>query len=371
LSFGVVKAAGNSSPSEKCLEVDGFVRSYSAEAKVGPISFSVKEGEFFSLLGPSGCGKSTTLRAIAGFESVDEGEIRLNGRAIHNVPPNKRGIGLVFQRHALFPHLTVRDNIAFGLRQHRVARDLTEQRCRAGIELVGLKGFEDRFPAQLSGGQQQRVALARSLVLEPPLLLLDEPMSSLDLKLRVQMREELRALQKRLRKTTIFVTHDQTEALAMSDRIAVLSNGHIEQIGTPWEIYNRPATRFVASFIGRSNQIEVASCDLRAGRPIMIAQNGFALALGDKVAVPAGGSLAIIRPESVRLAPEPDQSGPNSFEVKVLDQEYLGEDIQFRVITISGTELFSTRKATASDRTDRVGTTCYASIDPDNIYVIC
>lgn len=360
----------SSIPRATCLEVAGFVRAYGADARVGPISFSVDEGEFFSLLGPSGCGKSTTLRAIAGFESVDEGEIRLNGRAIQNIPPNKRGIGLVFQRHALFPHLSVRENIAFGLRQQRVPRDLIEQRCRAGLDLVGLKGLEDRFPAQLSGGQQQRVALARCLVLEPPLLLLDEPMSSLDLKLRVQMREELRGLQKRLRKTTIFVTHDQTEALALSDRIAVLSNGHIEQIGTPWEIYNRPSTRFVASFIGRSNQLEIARCEQREGRPILTVRDGFSLSLNIGAALPLPGQVALVRPESIRLERHESHSQHNSFEVKITDQEYLGEDIQFRLVTPSGIELVATRKASAADRDSRIDTTCSACIDPDSIYVI-
>jgi ABC-type Fe3+/spermidine/putrescine transport system ATPase subunit len=356
---------------EICLQVSNFVRRYGANSIVGPIDFAVHDGEFFSLLGPSGCGKSTTLRAIAGFESVDEGEIRLRGRAIQNVPPNKRGVGLVFQRHALFPHLNVWNNVSFGPKQHRVDRATTTARCAAAIELVGLKGLEERWPAQLSGGQQQRVALARSLVLEPPLLLLDEPLSSLDLKLRVQMREELRALQKRLRKTTIFVTHDQTEALAMSDRVAVLSNGRIEQIGTPWEIYNRPATRFVATFIGRSNRFTVSRLAREGGRWSVTTGEGLRLLLADGAAPPTGAGFAMIRAESVRVAPPGQPSaGENAFKARIVDREYLGEDIQFRVVTEQGVELVAARKANAADQADPIGAECFVSIDSGAVYLL-
>src|SRR5437762_4676662 len=235
------------------LEVIGLTRRYSAEVTVGPISFEVRAGEFFSLLGPSGCGKTTTLRCIAGFESLDAGAIRLNGERLDDRPPHRRDVGLVFQNYALFPHLTVFDNVAFGLRLRKVDKAAIERRVGQMLDLVDLPSLGARYPAQLSGGQQQRVAIARSLVLEPSLLLFDEPLSNLDLKLRIQMRYELRLLQRRLGKTAVYVTHDQTEALALSDRIAVLSHGRIEQIGTPAEIYERPATTFVAEFIGSSN----------------------------------------------------------------------------------------------------------------------
>src|SRR5262245_46907808 len=199
------------------------------------------EGEFFSLLGPSGCGKTTTLRCIAGFETPSAGSISLGGQRLDDRPPHRRDVGLVFQSYALFPHLTVFDNVAFGLRLRRVARAEIARRVGEILTLVDLPDLAERYPAQLSGGQQQRVAIARSLVLEPSLLLFDEPLSNLDFKLRIQMRYELRDLQRRLGKTAIYVTHDQTEALALSDRIAVLSQGKIEQIGTPSEIYDRPA----------------------------------------------------------------------------------------------------------------------------------
>src|SRR5947209_8010591 len=239
------------------LAVEGLTRRYSPEVTVGPISFEVREGEFFSLLGPSGCGKTTTLRCIAGFETLDAGAIRLRGDRLDLKAPHRRDVGLVFQNYALFPHLTVFDNIAFGLRLRRLAKAEIADRVGRVLQLVDLAGMTARFPAQLSGGQQQRVAIARSLVLEPRILMFDEPLSNLDFKLRIQMREELRNLQRRLGKTSIYVTHDQTEALALSDRIAVLSHGRIEQIGTPSEIYEHPASAFVAEFIGSSNMLPV------------------------------------------------------------------------------------------------------------------
>ena len=208
------------------LQVSGLVKRYSPQVAVGPISFEVMEGEFFSLLGPSGCGKTTTLRCIAGFES-GEGRITLRGKRIDHMPPHRRDVGLVFQNYALFPHLTVFDNVAFGLRLRRLSKAEIAERVGRILELVGLPDFAGRYPGQLSGGQQQRIAIARSVVLEPRLLLFDEPLSNLDFKLRIQMRYELRALQRRLGKTSIYVTHDQTEALALSDRIAVLSQGRI------------------------------------------------------------------------------------------------------------------------------------------------
>ncbi|MBV9202896.1 MAG: ABC transporter ATP-binding protein, partial [Alphaproteobacteria bacterium] len=214
------------------LEVHALIKRYSPQISVGPISFEVQEGEFFSLLVPSGCGKTTTLRCIAGFEALTAGSISLHGERLEDKPPHRRDVGLVFQNYALFPHLTVFDNVAFGLRLRRLGKAEIAERVGRVLQLVDLAGMAVRFPAQLSGGQQQRVAIARSLVLEPRILMFDEPLSNLDFKLRIQMREELRNLQRRLGKTSIYVTHDQTEALALSDRIAVLSHGRIEQIGT-------------------------------------------------------------------------------------------------------------------------------------------
>jgi ABC-type Fe3+/spermidine/putrescine transport system ATPase subunit len=330
------------------LKVDGLVRRYTANVTVGPISFEVDDGEFFSLLGPSGCGKSTTLRSIAGFERLDEGTITLAGSRIDQKPPHQRDIGLVFQSHALFPHLSVAKNISFGLTLRKVSPKEIATRLEQMLGIVGLGGFEDRMPHQLSGGQQQRVALARSLILEPSLLLLDEPMSSLDLKLRVQMREELRALQRRLRKTTVFVTHDQTEALALSDRIAVLSHGHIEQIGTPREIYDFPASRFVADFIGSSNLFEAEVTGQREGEFDITTRGGLKLTARSVTPPQRRDVVVLVRPErlSVTSAAASSECGGNSFLGKITDISYLGQDTQLRVLAGASETLLVSSKST-------------------------
>jgi ABC-type Fe3+/spermidine/putrescine transport system ATPase subunit len=347
------------------LVVRDLVRRYSRDVHVGPLSFTVADGEFFALLGPSGCGKTTTLRCIAGFERVDSGQIMLAERDIAHTKPHRRGVGLVFQSHALFPHLTVAQNVAFGLEVHKVPKAQIGGRVQAALDLVALQNHADRMPAQLSGGQQQRVALARALVMEPPLLLLDEPMSSLDLKLRLQMREELRQLQRRLRMTTIFVTHDQTEALALSDRIAVLSQGHIEQIGTPEEIYRRPATRFVAEFIGSSNLLDGNVAD--DGAPTLITPDN----LSFKLAATArrGPCTALVRPECVQMMPEGTiMDGPNLFAATVSNAVYLGEDAQFDLVVAGGTRLRATCKSTG--RMPGPGAAVTVRIAPRDLFVL-
>ena len=223
---------------------------------VDGVTLDIAAGEFFSLLGPSGCGKTTSLRMIAGFERPDSGRIHVGGRDITDVAVHKRDMGMVFQSYALFPHRTVAENVAFGLRMREIAKSEIERRVKAALAQVALTGLETRKPSQLSGGQQQRVALARALVVEPPVLLCDEPLGALDRKLRQQMQFELKELQRRLGVTLVFVTHDQEEALAMSDRIAVMNHGRVEQVGAPTEIYERPRTRFVADFIGEINILE-------------------------------------------------------------------------------------------------------------------
>jgi ABC-type Fe3+/spermidine/putrescine transport system ATPase subunit len=233
---------------------------------VDGVTLDIAAGEFFSLLGPSGCGKTTSLRMIAGFELPDSGRVHVAGRDITDLPVHKRDMGMVFQSYALFPHRTVAENVAFGLRMREVPKPDIERRVKAALAQVALTGLEERKPGQLSGGQQQRVALARALVVEPPVLLCDEPLGALDRKLRQQMQFELKELQKRLGVTLVFVTHDQEEALAMSDRIAVINHGKVEQVGAPTEIYERPRTRFVADFIGEINILEEAG-RARALRP--------------------------------------------------------------------------------------------------------
>lgn len=235
------------------VELIDITKRYAEVTALNHVSLNVEDGEFLTLLGPSGCGKTTLLRIVAGFVQPDEGEVLIRQQRVDHLPPSQRQTGMVFQSYALFPHMTVKKNISFGLRMHGVAKEKRDQKVREVAGLVGIEGLLDRYPQQVSGGQQQRVALARTLAVEPEVLLLDEPMAALDRKLRVEMRTEVRKLIKKLGRTTIFVTHDQEEALTMSDRIAVMERGVIVQVGTPMQIYDRPRTPFVASFIGNSN----------------------------------------------------------------------------------------------------------------------
>ncbi len=273
-----------------------FVRvrkSFGQTVAVDGVSFDVAAGEFFSLLGPSGCGKTTTLRMLAGFERPDAGEILLNGERIDGLPPWERPLAMVFQSYALFPHLSVARNVAFGLERRKLPRAEIDDRVRSALELVRLdpSTFGSRSPRQLSGGQRQRVALARALVLEPPVLLLDEPLGALDRKLRKEMQGELRALNRKLGTTFVYVTHDQEEALAMSDRVAVMAEARIEQVGTPEEVYERPRTAFVAGFLGETNIFEGD-----AGRSVAVRPERVRL-LGSGSAVPSGFSS---RPGEIR-----------------------------------------------------------------------
>ena len=321
------------------LEVEGLTRRYSPQVAVGPISFEVRAGEFFSLLGPSGCGKTTTLRCIAGFETLNAGAIRLRGERLDDKPPHRRDVGLVFQNYALFPHLSVFDNVAFGLKLRRVAKAEIIERVGRILRLVDLAPLAERFPAQLSGGQQQRVAIARSLVLEPRILMFDEPLSNLDLKLRIQMRDELRSLQRRLGKTAISVTHDQTEALALSDRIAVLSHGHIEQIGTPDEIYERPATSFVAEFIGNSNLLPATIVERGEREVIVEIERGLRLrSAGGNLAGDGDEVVVLIRPERIQIkAPGVGGTpGHNRFSARIVTVTYLGDDLRLDLELATG-----------------------------------
>lgn len=334
------------------LEVSGLVRRYSPQVTVGPISFEVRAGEFFSLLGPSGCGKTTTLRCIAGFESLDAGAIRLHGQRLDDKPPHRRDVGLVFQNYALFPHLTVFDNVAFGLRLRRVPKPEIAERVAAILRLVDLPQLAERMPGQLSGGQQQRVAIARSLVLEPRILMFDEPLSNLDLKLRIQMRDELKRLQRRLGKTAIYVTHDQTEALALSDRIAVLSHGHIEQIGTPSEIYEEPATAFVAEFIGSSNLLSARIVEQGGNAVVVETAGGLRLHCASGSANDAIEVAVLLRPEriGVRLPGAGNGGDPNRFAARVADVTYLGEDLHLGLELPGGEMLRAALKNTGMAR---------------------
>ncbi|WP_291296874.1 ABC transporter ATP-binding protein [Elioraea sp.] len=282
--------------------MQGLRKIYGDSVAVDAVTLSLGKGEMVALLGPSGCGKTTTLRMVAGFVEPSAGRILLDGRDITHVPANQRDTGMVFQSYALFPHMTVRRNVAFGLRCRHLPEDEVRRRTAEAIELVGLGSFEERYPRQLSGGQQQRVALARVLVLRPKLLLFDEPLSNLDAKLRVQMRQEIRRLQKDVGITALFVTHDQDEASSIADRIAVMNAGRIEQAGTPAEIYNEPATRFVADFIGTSNLIDGVAETSGDGRMTFRADAGGVFAARGRASTGARGALCI-RPEKVDICP--------------------------------------------------------------------
>lgn len=307
------------------VELKEVVKSYAHQPVVRGVSFNVKGGEFFSLLGPSGCGKTTTLRLIAGFETADEGDILYNGER-RVAPAYADELNLVFQHYALFPHLTVERNIAFGLEMKKLGAAEIHRRVREVLELVHLDGLQARYPKQLSGGQQQRVALARAIVTQPSILLLDEPLGALDLKLRKAMQLELKSLQRRLGLTFIYVTHDQEEALAMSDRIAVMHRGRVLQVGTPNDIYERPATRFVAEFIGESNLLDGRVIG-RDGAHAVVDINGVTIRI---TAGAMGPVTLLIRPEKIILAAEP-MPGQNCVSGVVEDNLYLGTDVQYRV----------------------------------------
>jgi iron(III) transport system ATP-binding protein len=238
------------------VELDGITKSYGGVIALDGVNLEVRSGEFFTLLGPSGCGKTTLLRTVAGFHRQDRGSIRVDGATIDDVPAHRRDIGMVFQDYAVFPHMSVENNVAFGLKNRRCGRREIEERVGRALELVRLSGHASRMPHQLSGGQQQRVGLARAMVINPKILLMDEPLSNLDAKLRIELREDIRDLQRSLGTTTIYVTHDQEEALVVSDRICVMHDGRVHQIGSPWEVYKRPATLFVAGFVGAMNLLD-------------------------------------------------------------------------------------------------------------------
>jgi putative spermidine/putrescine transport system ATP-binding protein len=312
---------------------DGGVRAVDA------VAMAIRPGEFFSLLGPSGCGKTTTLRMIAGFDTPSSGEIRVDGADITYVPAHKRDMAMVFQNYALFPHRTVAENVAFGLRMRKIDKVTIAKKVKAALAMVELSGMEDRRPAQLSGGQQQRVALARAIVIEPRVLLCDEPLGALDKKLRQQMQFELKQLQKSLGLTLVFVTHDQEEALAMSDRIAVMNAGRVEQIGTPVDIYDRPETRFVADFIGDTNIFRGQCVSMNNGAGIAVG-NGLLLALPDGAGIADSTVLSVaLRPEKIRLsqggdapAAAPGMSARGTIE----STNFLGGAVLYRIALESG-----------------------------------
>jgi spermidine/putrescine transport system ATP-binding protein len=316
------------------IELRDVVKKFGELFAVDHVSLQIRDGEFFSLLGPSGCGKTTTLRMIAGFEYPTSGAIRIHGREMATTPPYQRPVNTVFQSYALFPHLTVEQNVAFGLEMKRVARDQIGPRVQAALEQVRLTGFADRRPRQMSGGQQQRVALARALVNQPEVLLLDEPLGALDQKLRKELQLELKSLQRRVGITFIFVTHDQEEALTMSDRIAVMNQGKVLQIGTPTEIYERPTCRFVADFIGETNFIDGTVVENGGNYATIATPEGLKLRGITPRSVSMGEAATLsIRPEKVQIVPPTEVKAENLFvmPVKVELVSYIGSDTRITV----------------------------------------
>jgi spermidine/putrescine transport system ATP-binding protein len=313
-------------------------------------SFTVGEREFFSLLGPSGCGKSTTLRLLAGFEHPTSGRVLLRGIDVTDVPPARRDVNMVFQAYALFPHMTVAENVAFGLRVRRVRRAELRTRVTEALRAVRLDGLDDRRPGQLSGGQQQRVALARALVNRPASLLLDEPLGALDLKLRKEMQLELKAIQGRTETTFVYVTHDQEEALTMSDRIAVMNAGAIEQIAAPRELYERPASAFVAGFIGTTNLVDLRLDECSGGRGVMrLGEHGQIVVAPLAGEHGPGGVLQVtVRPEKIALAPLADEPDCSCVRAIVRDVVYLGSMTELIVELPSGGRL-TVRRADLDD----------------------
>jgi spermidine/putrescine transport system ATP-binding protein len=310
-------------------------------AAVEEADFAIRRGEFFSMLGPSGCGKTTTLRMIAGFEQPSAGRITLEGKDVSRVPPYKRNVNTVFQHYALFPHMSVSDNVAFGPRSRRVSRGETAKRVRDLLEVVRLTDFADRKPGQLSGGQQQRVALARALVNYPSALLLDEPLGALDLKLRQAMQLELKRIQREVGITFIYVTHDQEEALTMSDRIAVMNDGKVEQIASPEEIYHSPASVFVAGFIGVANLLPATVDAVRADEADVTLPGGAhaAIPVGHGEPEPHGRATVMIRPERLAVRVEEPSNGVPHLRTKVADLTFQGPLVRAALRTADGSEL--------------------------------
>ncbi|MFI5015489.1 MAG: ABC transporter ATP-binding protein [Hyphomicrobiales bacterium] len=334
------------------LRIQSLTKSFGGTRAVDDISLTIGNGEFVSLLGPSGCGKTTTLKMIAGFEHAESGSIAFDGRDVSDLPAEKRDIGMVFQNYALFPHMTVEQNLAFGLEMRRLPRDEIKTRTRKVLDMVQLGDFASRYPRQLSGGQQQRVALARALVIEPRILLLDEPLANLDAKLRDEMRVFIRELQRRVGITTVYVTHDQAEAMTISDKVVVMFGGRIAQMGAPSDIYDRPRSREVAGFVGRVNLIEGKVLGNETGR-LRVRLSFGDIAVDRPGSGAADGAITLaLRPEAISLAPS--SAGGHGWAGRVLAAYYSGSVIDYRIELDGGTALnvqtFPTSRFAEGDR---------------------
>ena len=354
------------------VELIGVTKRFGHAVAVDRLDLAIEPGEFIALLGPSGCGKTTTLRMIAGFEHPDEGEIRISGESVRGVPPHRRHVNTVFQNYSLFPHMNVAENVAYGLHQQRTPRAEIRERVAGALDMVQMRSFADRRPAQMSGGQQQRVALARALVNRPSVLLLDEPLGALDRQLREEMQIELKLLQSRLGTTFVFVTHDQHEALSMGDRIAIMRAGRIEQLDTADEVYARPASAFVAGFVGQQNFIEgtLGADGLVHAGPVLLRSTR---PLADAEPVRPGPVRAAIRPEYVSLGPATAEgsSAENSVSGRLAGVAHLGETMQYvvEVPASTGTTSLVSRIPTPAAPSVRPGATVTASWSSDCVHL--
>lgn len=353
---------------ERILQLTNIVKSFGDTPVLRGISLDIEKGEFITLLGSSGCGKTTTLRIIAGLENPDSGRVFLEGQDVTDIQPNRRDVNTIFQNYALFPHMNIYNNVAYSLKLKKRPSDEIGKRVKDMLELVQLSGFEKRMPSELSGGQRQRVAIARALINNPSVLLLDEPLGALDLQLRRQMQQELKRLQKSLGTTFVYITHDQEEAINMSDRIVVMNNGNFEQIGTPAEIYDHPKTSFVATFIGTTNLFrgkvlsiadDMAEVELEGNGKAAIATAGYSLQVGSKITFS-------VRSENIRTSQLPkDQC---YLPATVAENSYVGGMLRIVFLLKDGTEVFSTRQGVHGSV--KLGEQVYLSFDSDSAALV-
>lgn len=356
------------------IEIRNLFKRFGNVIAVNHIFLDIEEGEIVTLLGPSGCGKTTTLRCIAGLERPDDGDVVMDGKPLFSqgfVPPSRREIGMVFQNYAVWPHMRVFDNVAYGLKLQKLPRDVIKARVAEVLESAGLAGLERRYPAQLSGGQQQRVALARALARRPKVLLLDEPLSNLDAKLRERMRFEIKSLVRRMRITTVYVTHDQAEAMVMSDRISVMNAGDIVQVGSPQEIYKRPTNRFVADFIGTMNFIPGEIVEALRGRDLAcvyaeFGQKMHCRALDSTMATPARKVYVSIRPEDIEVFAKLPEGRENVFKGIIMHRAYLGNFLYF-FVSIDGTMV---RVQAPYDMPQQEGDELFLFLDPEKCVLL-
>ncbi|GAA1305569.1 spermidine/putrescine import ATP-binding protein PotA [Planotetraspora silvatica] len=373
---GAAASAAPGSQQTPAIELDNVVKEYTSHGEVvravKGVSLAITEGEFFSLLGPSGCGKTTSMRMIAGFEDPTQGVVRLHGQDVTSVPPNKRDVNMVFQSYALFPHMNVWENVAFGLKRKSVETAEIQRRVGEILEVVDLTGREKRRPKEMSGGQQQRVALARALVNRPRALLLDEPLGALDLKLRQAMQIELKRIQRDVGITFVYVTHDQGEALTMSDRIAVMNDGLVDQLAAPREIYERPATKFVAGFIGTSNLLSGTVDKVNGSTAVL------ALGAADRILAPVEGAVSAgdtleltVRPEKITISTEQPEGDFSVVQGTVSEVVYLGTSNSYAVVLADGAEItVFQQNAHDSTITAERGDAVWLSWQPQHSYVL-